>query len=80
MSLCIATSSGSGARRISGVWTSEIDSTPPPTTMSILSVITCLAAVAIAISPEAHCRSTDIPATLTGSPARSSDVRAILPA
>ena len=29
-----------------------------------------LAAVAIAIRPEAHCRSTDMPATLVGSPAR----------
>ena len=30
------------------------------------------AAVAIAMRPEAHCRSTDMPATLVGRPARSS--------
>ena len=38
-----------------------------------------LAAVAIAIRPEAHCRSTDMPATLAGKPARSSAWRATLP-
>ena len=37
------------------------------------------AAVAIAMSPEAHCRSTDMPATLVGRPARNSDWRATLP-
>ena len=35
-------------------WLVEIDSTPPPMTTSILSTITCFAAVAIAIMPDAH--------------------------
>src|SRR3712207_5869118 len=53
-------------------------STPPATQMSIRSTITCLAAVAIAIRPEAHWRSIDIPAVVTGSPARSAAVRPIV--
>ena len=36
------------------------------------------AAVAIAMRPEAHCRSTDMPATLVGSPARKAHWRATL--
>ncbi len=55
-------------------------STPPPMVMSILSVMICFAAVAIAIRPDEHWRSIDWPATLTGRPARSSEVRAMLPA
>ena len=50
--------------------TSEIDSRPPPTAMCMPSAMICLAAMAIAIRPEAHCRSTDMPATLVGRPAR----------
>ena len=42
------------------------------------STMICLAAVAIAIRPDAHCRSSDMPDTLVGSPARSSAVRAML--
>ena len=65
----------SGPSRISGVWTIEMLSTPPATHTSIRSTITCLAAVAIAISPLAHCRSMLIPATVTGRPARKAAVR-----
>jgi hypothetical protein len=46
--------------------------------MSMRSTITCLAAVAIAIRPEAHWRSIDMPETVTGSPARSAAVRPIV--
>src|SRR5439155_20945394 len=42
---------------------------------SMRSTITCLAAVAMVIRPEEHWRSIDIPATVTGSPARSAAVR-----
>src|SRR3954447_8505468 len=52
-----------------------MDSTPPATTTSMRSTITCLAAVAMVIMPDAHWRSIDIPATVTGSPARSAAVR-----
>jgi hypothetical protein len=51
--------------------TSEIDSTPPPTVMAMPSAVICLAAVATAIRPDAHWRSTVMPATVVGSPARS---------
>ena len=53
----------------SAVCTSEIDSTPPATTTSILSVTTCFDAVAIAIIPDEHCLSIVMPGTLSGSPA-----------
>ena len=52
--------------------------TPPATQTGILSTITCLAAVAIAIRPEAHWRSIDMPATVTGRPARRPAVRPIV--
>src|SRR3546814_5908864 len=55
-----------------------MDSTPPATTTFILSTTTCLAAVAIAMSPDAHWRSIVIPATETGSPARNAAVRPIV--
>ena len=73
MSLCIASSSGSGATRICGVWTRLMLSTPPPIATSMLSTMICLAAVAIAIRPDAHWRSSDMPDTVVGRPARSSD-------
>jgi hypothetical protein len=44
----------------------------------MLSSSICLAAMAIAIMPDEHWRSTDMPATVTGSPAASSDWRAML--
>ena len=66
--------------RISGVWTIEIESWPPAATTSIWSTITCLAAVAMAIRPDAHWRSMVCAATLTGQPARSATWRPILPA
>ena len=59
------------AMRISGVWTIETESCPPAATMSMRSVMICLAAVAMAISPDEHCRSIVIPETVTGQPARS---------
>ena len=46
------------------------NSTPPPTAICMPSSMISLAAVAIAIRPEAHCRSSDMPATLSGRPAR----------
>src|SRR5436309_3404506 len=46
-----------------------MDSTPPATTMSMRSTMTCLAAVAMVISPDEHWRSIDMPATVTGKPA-----------
>ena len=53
-----------------------------PVTVSGMSVDRQCASglMAIAIRPDAHWRSTDMPETVTGSPARSSDVRAMLPA
>src|SRR5690606_14282663 len=59
--------------------TSEIDSSPPPTAMGTLSRMICFAAVAMAIRPEPHCRSTLMPATLTGRPAATAALRAMLP-
>src|SRR5581483_5386324 len=56
--------------------TSEIDSTPPPTAICMPSCMISLAAVAIAIIPDEHCRSIDIAATVSGSPARSALCRA----
>ncbi|SKX89324.1 Uncharacterised protein [Mycobacteroides abscessus subsp. abscessus] len=58
--------------------TNEIDSTPPPIAISMPSSTICLAAVAMAIRPDAHCRSTLMPDTELGSPARSSAWRAML--
>src|SRR5215218_1440308 len=55
-----------------------MDSSPPPTTAVMPSCITCLAAVAMAIRPEEHCRSSDMPGTLCGSPARRAHCRAVL--
>ena len=75
MSGAMASSSGSLPTRSSGVCTSEMDSTPPATTTSMRSTMTCLAAVAIAIRPEAHWRSMVMPDTPTGRPARSAAVR-----
>ena len=60
-------------------WTRLMDSTPPPTVISMPSLIICFAAVAIAIIPLAHWRSIDIPGTVTGNPARMAACRAILP-
>ncbi|MCY1465287.1 hypothetical protein D9M71_834100 [compost metagenome] len=48
--------------------TSEIDSRPPATAMSISLQIMPLAARAMLIRPEAHWRSTAIPATDDGRP------------
>ncbi|MNV68396.1 hypothetical protein D3C71_1612410 [compost metagenome] len=56
--------------------TSEMDSSPPATTMSMPSCVTWRAAVAMAIRPEAHWRSSVIAATCTGRPARSAAWRA----
>jgi hypothetical protein len=39
------------------------------------STMICLAAVAMAIRPDAHWRSSDMPDTVTGSPARNAAVR-----
>jgi uncharacterized membrane protein len=77
--LCIAISDGSGVIRISGVCTMLIESWPPAATTSIRSMMICLAAVAIAIRPDEHCRSIVIPDTVTGHPARSATCRPILP-
>ena len=72
VSLRWATSHGSRARKrfILSFWTSETDSSPPPTATLMPSTTISLAAVAIAMSPEAHWRSSDMPATLVGRPAR----------
>ena len=51
--------------------TREMDSTPAPTATSIPSTMICLAAMATAIRPDAHWRSTVVPGTVTGSPERS---------
>ena len=59
-------------------WTSEMDSKPPPATIDMPSLTICFAAVAMAIMPEAHCRSTDMPATEEGNPARRAACRATL--
>src|SRR5215470_16592237 len=55
-----------------------MDSTPPAITMGTSSTIMFFAAVAMAIMPEEHWRSTLIPAVLTGSPAAMAHWRAIL--
>ena len=59
--MCIAISDGSGAIRISGVWTRLIESWPPAATTSMRSMMICLAAVAIAIRPDEHWRSMVMP-------------------
>ena len=46
-----------------------MDSKPPATTTGILSTTTCFAALAMAIMPDEHCRSTLVPLTLAGKPA-----------
>src|SRR5699024_4525776 len=76
-----STSHGSFARKvfILSFWTSEIDSTPPPTATRMPSWTICFAAVAIAMRPEARWRSTDMPATEVGRPARIAAWRATLP-
>ncbi len=66
--------------RISGVWTRLIESWPPAATISMRSMMTCLAAVAIAIRPDAHWRSMVWALTVTGQPARSATWRPMLPA
>ncbi len=53
-------------------------STPPPTVTVMPSVMICLAAMAMAISPEEHLRSTLMPGTLVGKPARNALCRATL--
>jgi hypothetical protein len=58
--------------------TNEIDSTPPPIVTVMPSAMICLAAMAMAISPEAHWRSTVIPATAGDRPARRTAWRAVL--
>ena len=58
--------------------TSEIDSSPPPTATVWLSWITCFAAVAMAIRPEAHWRSRLMRAVVTGRPAASAAWRPML--
>ena len=58
--------------------TNEIDSTPPPIPTVSSPLMMPLAIVAIAIRPEPHCRSSVMPATLSGSPARSAPWRATL--
>src|SRR6059058_1450178 len=58
--------------------TSETDSTPPPTAIVIPSCMISFAAVAIAIMPDEHCRSSDIAATVSGRPARIALWRATL--
>jgi hypothetical protein len=56
--------------------TSEIDSTPPPPRSACPSTMICLAAVAMAMSPEEHCRSMLMPDTVVGRPARRAACRA----
>src|SRR3546814_12135043 len=58
--------------------TFEIDSMPPATQMSWRSTMICFAAVAIVISPDEHCRSIDMPGTVTGRPARSADRKSVV--
>ena len=65
--------------RISGVCTRLIESWPPAATISIRSMTTCLAAIEIAIRPEAHWRSMVWALTVTGQPARSATWRPMLP-
>ncbi|KAG1243818.1 hypothetical protein G6F68_015690 [Rhizopus microsporus] len=72
----ISASSNQRWRFIVSFCTSEIDSWPPATTISMPSCVTCRAAVAIAISPDAHCRSSVIAGTCAGRPARSAAWRA----
>src|SRR5215510_15180051 len=55
-----------------------MDSTPPATTIGTSSTITLLAAVAMAIIPEEHWRSTLMPAVVTGNPAAIAHWRAML--
>ena len=52
-------------------------STPPATATSISPVAILPAALIIAIKPEAHCLSTDIPGTVVGKPARIAPCLAI---
>ncbi len=56
----------------------EIDSTPPATAMSMRSTMICLAAVAMVIRPDEHCRSMVMPGTVTGNPALSAAIRPIV--
>src|SRR6202041_489162 len=57
--------------------TREIDSTPPATAICMPSTTISLAAVAMAVKPEAHCLSTLIAAIDVGKPARMALCRAI---
>ena len=67
-----------GARqRNSRFWTAEMLSWPAATTAFMPSWTTWCAAIAIAISPEAHWRSMVWPGTVTGSPAAMSAWRAM---
>ncbi|MNW04402.1 hypothetical protein D3C71_2004860 [compost metagenome] len=50
-------------------WTREMLSSPPPTAIFCWSNMTCLAAVAMPIRPEAHWRSRLMPGTEEGRPA-----------
>src|SRR3979409_1457853 len=65
-----ATSSGSSprVRTILSFCTSETDSTPPPIAIVMPSSMISLAAVAIAIIPDDHCRSTHIARPPVGQP------------
>src|SRR5580704_13945690 len=76
----VSTSLGSSARNVfsCSFCVKEIDSTPPATTTSTPSTITCFAAVAIAMSPEEHPLSTTRPGTSTGRSALNAAWRAIL--
>ena len=65
--------------RILSFCTIEMLSTPAPMQICMPSTMICLAAVAIDITPDEHCRSIDWPDTVTGRPARSSARRAMLP-
>src|SRR5690606_4894203 len=53
----------------------DMDSTPPATATCIRATMICLAAVAMAIRPEAHWRSRVLPGTAAGKPAARAAVR-----
>src|SRR3546814_20506120 len=74
MSGTIASRPGSGSVRSADVCTIEMDSTPPATITSIWATMTCLAALAIAMRPEEHCRSIVMPETVMGRPARHAEI------
>ncbi len=59
-------------------WTRLIDSTPPPTATSMPSTMIRCAPMLIAIRPELQKRLIVSPGTVTGSPARIAESRAML--